>query len=89
MKAMLQRQGIPKPNPPKFVGDPAEFPVFKQRMQDWLDEKGFTGKENVTHLLSFGDGDAKEAIEHCEIEEDGTTNISLRDKCFSKHRKGD
>ena len=45
MKAMLQRQGIPKPNPPKFAGDSAEFPVFKQRMQDWLDENGFTKKE--------------------------------------------
>ena len=67
MKAMLQRQGIPKPNPPKFAGDSAEFPVFKQRMQDWLDEKGFTEKEKVTYLLSFVDGDAKEAIKHCEI----------------------
>lgn len=71
MKAMLQRQGIPKPSPPKFIGDPAEFPVFKQRMQDWLDEKNFTEKEKVTYLLSFVDGDAKEAIKHCEIEEDG------------------
>lgn len=71
MKAMLQRQGIPKPNPPKFAGDSAEFPVFKQRMQDWLDEKGFTEKEKVTYLLSFVDGDAKEAIKHCEIEGDG------------------
>ncbi|KAJ7363206.1 hypothetical protein OS493_011487 [Desmophyllum pertusum] len=69
MKAMLQRQGIPKPNPPKVVGDPAEFPVFKQQMQDWLDKKGFTGKEKVTHLLSFVHGDAKEAIKHCEIED--------------------
>ena len=71
MKAMLQRQGIPKPNPPKFAGDSAEFPVFKQRMEDWLDEKGFTEKEKVTYLLSFVDGDAKEAIKHCEIEGDG------------------
>ena len=30
-KAMLQRQEIPKPNPPKFAGDSAEFMVFKQR----------------------------------------------------------
>ena len=71
MKAMLQRQGISKPNPLKFAGDSAEFPVFKQRMQDWLDEKGFTEKEKVTYLLSFVDGDAKEAIKHCEIEGDG------------------
>ena len=30
MKAMLQRQGIPKPQPIKFKGDPAQFPVFKK-----------------------------------------------------------
>ena len=71
MKAMLQRQGIHKPNPPKFAGDSAEFPVFKQRMQDWLDEKGFTAKDKVTYLLSFVDGDTKEAIKHYEIEGDG------------------
>ena len=33
MKAMLQRQGIPKPQPMKFRGDPAQFPVFKKRVQ--------------------------------------------------------
>jgi hypothetical protein len=45
MKTMLQRQGIPKPNSSRFCGNPAHFPVFKQRMRDWLDEKGFTEKE--------------------------------------------
>lgn len=40
-------------------------------MQDWLDKKGFT--EKVTHLLSFVHGQAKEAIKHCKIKEDGYT----------------
>ena len=77
MKAMPQRQGIPKPNPPKSAGDSAEFPVLKQRMQDWLDERGFTEKEKVTYLLSFVDGDAKEAIKHCEVEGDGYSESML------------
>ena len=33
MKAMLQRQGIPKPQPIRFKGDPAQFPVFKKRVE--------------------------------------------------------
>ncbi len=36
MKAILQRQGIPKPQPVKFRGDPAQFPVFKKRVEVWL-----------------------------------------------------
>ncbi|KAL9977579.1 hypothetical protein ACROYT_G014998 [Oculina patagonica] len=73
MKTMMQRQGIPKPDPLKFDGDAGQFPTFKQRMEDWLGEKGFTEKEKVTHLLSFVQGEAKEAIQHCEIEENGYT----------------
>ena len=71
MKSIMQRQGIPKPDPPKFSGDPAEFPVFKLRMQDWLEEKGLTEKEKISHLLSFVDGDPKDGIAYCEIEENG------------------
>ncbi|CAB4022314.1 Hypothetical predicted protein [Paramuricea clavata] len=38
MKAMLQRQGIPKPQPMKFRGDPAQFHVVKKRVEVWLNE---------------------------------------------------
>ncbi|KAK3745183.1 hypothetical protein QZH41_000205 [Actinostola sp. cb2023] len=71
MRTMLQRQGIPKPIPTRFTGNPSQFPVFKNRVADWLDEKGFTDREKVTHLLSFVDGEAREAIEHLETEKNG------------------
>jgi hypothetical protein len=71
IRTMLQRQGIPKPIPTRFAGNPSQFPVFKNRIADWLDEKGFTDREKATHLLSFVDGEAREAIEHLETEENG------------------
>ena len=71
MKTMLQRQGIPKPNPTKFSGNPSQFPVFNNKISDWLDEKGFTEREKIMHLLSFVDGEAREAIEHLETEDKG------------------
>lgn len=71
MKTIMQRQGVPKPDPVKFDGDASQFPIFKQRMKDWLCEKGFIEKEKVTHLLSLVQGEAKEAIEHCKFEENG------------------
>ena len=41
MKAMLQRQGIPKPQLMKFRGYLAQFPVFKKRVEVWLNEREF------------------------------------------------
>ena len=73
MKAMLQRQGIPKPQPTRFKGDPAQFPVFKKRVESWLVETEFDEREKITRLLSFVDGDAKDAILHCELKSDGYT----------------
>ena len=71
MKTMLQRQGVPKPNPRKFSGDPSQFPTFKKRIHDWIEEKGFTEREKISHLLNFVEGDAKDAIEHCETDDNG------------------
>jgi hypothetical protein len=73
MKTMIQRQGIVKPSPTKFDGDAAQFPVFEQRVHNWLEDKGFEEKEKITYLLGFVSGEAREAIEHCEIEEKGFT----------------
>ena len=73
MKAMLQRQGIPKPQPIRFKGDPAQFPVFKKRVESWLVEREFDERERITRLLSFVEGDAKDAILHCELKSDGYT----------------
>ena len=74
MKAMLQRQGVPRPQPTKFKGDPAQFPVFTKRVQNWLSEKGVHRKrEKISHVLGFVEGDARDAIEHCEIKENGYT----------------
>ena len=67
MKAMLQRQGIPKPQPIKFKGDPAQFPVFKKRIDAWLNEREFEETEKITRLLSFVEGDARDAILHCKL----------------------
>lgn len=71
MKAILQRQGIPKPEPTKFRGDPAKFPVFKKRVDAWLNERDFDEREKITRLLSFVEGDARDAIEHCELKSNG------------------
>ena len=71
MKAMLQRHGIPKPQPIRFKGDPAQFPVFKKQVESWLVEKEFDEREKITRLLSFVEGDAKDAIMHCELKLDG------------------
>ncbi|CAB3997598.1 Hypothetical predicted protein, partial [Paramuricea clavata] len=71
MKAMLQRQGIPKPQPMKFRGDPAQFPVFKNRVEVWLNKREFDEREKITRLLSFVEGDARDAIEHCELKSNG------------------
>ena len=73
MKAMLQRQGIPKPQPIKFIGDPAQFPVFKKRIDAWLNKREFEEREKITRLLSFVEGDAKEDILHCELNSNGYT----------------
>ena len=73
MKAMLQRQGIPKPQPIKFIGDPAQFPVFKERIDAWLNKREFEEREKITRLLSFVEGDAKEDILHCELNSNGYT----------------
>ena len=48
MKAMLQRQGIPKSQPIRFKGDPAQFPVFKNRVESWLVEREFDERERIT-----------------------------------------
>ena len=42
MKPMPQRQGIPKPQPIRFKGDPAQFPVFKKQVESWLVEESLT-----------------------------------------------
>ena len=75
MKAMLQRQEIPKPQPIRFNGDPAQFPVFKKRVESWLVEREFDEREKITRLLSFVEGDAKDAILHCELKSDGYTEV--------------
>ena len=67
MKAMLQRQGIPKPQPIKFKGDPAQFPVFKKRIDAWLNEREFEEREKITRLLSCVEGDDRDAILHCKL----------------------
>ena len=55
----------------KFRGDPAQFPVFKKRVEVWLNEREFDEREKITRLLSFVEGDARDAIEHCELKSNG------------------
>ena len=71
LKCVLQRQNVPKPDPIKFSGNPAEFPIFETRIQEWLSEKEFTEREKILYLLSFVEGEAKELIRHCEIGKNG------------------
>ena len=55
----------------KFRGDPAQFPDFKKRVEVWLNEREFDERKKITRLLSFVEGDARDAIEHCELKSDG------------------
>lgn len=53
VKAMLQRQGITKPQPTKYTGDPAKFPIFKKRINAWLNEREFDETEKIKRLAYY------------------------------------